>query len=267
MFIRAENKNIMLRVMLLTLMVLPLNACSYTQNKNKIMDASGIEISDPYENLNRKVTSFNTSVDNIFVNPTIRGYRAIAPKPARQGIRNFLRNLRTPINLANQLLQGNLEGAGKTTVRGIINTSLGLGGFIDVAGHEGIEYELEDFGQTLAVWGVPHGPYFVVPFIGPSSMRDYTGFFVDSVSDPVGWALTSNDQYALSIGKFGMDYLDVRESFYDILQDQQSTSIDYYAALRSIYYQNRRAMVHNNNPSAQQNDLPEIPDFDYEEDF
>ena len=215
---------------------------------------------DPLEQQNRRVMAFNRAVDKTIIHPVIKSYRTVAPQPVRTGVRNFLRNLRSPLTFSNQLLQGDLPGARDAFLRAAINTSVGVGGLFDVAGHEGIEYEPEDFGQTLAVWGVDHGPYLVVPFIGPSSLRDYAGYFVDSFADPLRWYLFNIDEEPLYYAKLGADYLDLRDSLMDTLSELERSSIDYYAAVRSTYYQHRAALVNDQNMSAHYA-MPMIPDY------
>ncbi len=246
-------------LILMLLSTLSLSACSGTQ-KGNIIDA-GNTIYDPYENMNRKVMAFNMAVDHTIINPIVVGYRTVTPKPARTGLRNFLRNLRTPINLINQVLQGDIKGSKDTILRAVINSTVGVGGIFDVAGYEGIEYEYEDFGQTLAKWGVGHGPYMVVPFIGASSLRDYGGFFADSLADPVRWYLFNVNEEHIYYSKFGLDYLDVRDALHDPLTDLEKSSFDYYAAVRSTYYQHRNALV-NDNSLSENRQIPDIPVFD-----
>lgn len=225
----------------LVLPALFLASCSH--NKEEMAFQSEALISDPYEEYNRRIFAFNQGFDNYFINPVVRGYRMVAPQPVRNSIRNALRNLNSPATFINQVLQGDLEGAGTVLVRASINSLLGLGGLIDLAAHEGIEYESEDFGQTLAVWGVPNGPYMVVPFIGPSSMRDYAGYFADGAMDPLRWYLFNIDEEAIYYAKFGVGYLDLRDSLMDVLIDLESSSIDHYASVRSTYYQQRQALI------------------------
>ncbi len=247
-------------LLLVALSTMVLTSCAST-NGNKIYD-NGVVINDPMEEANRQVMAFNQAVDKAVINPIITGYRAITPKPARSGIRNFLRNLKSPIILANQLLQGDIQGSRDALLRGIINTTIGIGGIFDVAGYEGIEYEAEDFGQTLAVWGVGYGPYMVLPFIGPSSLRDYGGYLADGFVDPVRLHLFKHDNELLYAGKFTADYLDLRDSLLDTLTEIEASSIDYYAAVRSTYYQHREALIHDRNSMAQSS----IPAFPYYED-
>ena len=237
-----------------------LSACSTTQHTQS--SYSPYEISDPFENSNRAVFAFNEAVDDAFIHPVVEGYRAVVPSPGRTGVRNFLRNLKSPMTFANQLLQGDIDGAGDVLLRASINTLAGFGGLVDMAGHGGIEYEQEDFGQTLGAWGVGHGPYLVVPFLGPSSARDYAGYFVDSFADPLRWYLFNIGHEEIYYAKLGADYVDLRESLLDVLEELEKSSIDYYAAVRSTYYQRRNALVKDNIDSATDADLPVIPDYD-----
>ena len=234
-----------------------LAACA-SDNQSSVM-AGNVEISDPFENTNRAVFSFNNAVDDAVIHPIAKGYNFVLPGPARTGIDNALKNLRSPVNFANQLLQGDFDGAGNVLVRASVNTLLGLGGLFDIAGYEGIEYEGEDFGQTLAVWGVDHGPYLVVPIIGPSSARDYVGFAVDSFADPLRWYLFNIDEKGIYYGKVGLEYLNLRASLVDVLEDLESSSIDYYAATRSAYYQRREALVKDQDGEFA---APASPDYD-----
>ncbi|MDH5722593.1 MAG: VacJ family lipoprotein [Alphaproteobacteria bacterium] len=219
-----------------------LTSCSHNGNGETAFNNESM-IYDPYEEYNRHIFAFNYKVDKYFTHPVIRGYRTVAPEAVRNSVRNALRNLNSPVTFFNQVLQGDIEGAGTVLVRASINSLLGFGGLIDLAAHEGIEYESEDFGQTLAVWGIPHGPYLVVPFIGPSSMRDYTGYFADGAMDPLRWYLFNIEEEHLYYTKSGIGYLDLRDSLMDVLLDLEASSIDYYASVRSTYYQQRQALT------------------------
>lgn len=234
------------------------SSCS-TRNAQPVM-AGDIEVQDPFESANRAVFSFNTAVDKAVIHPVAKGYKAAVPKPVRTGVDNVLRNLKSPVIFANQTLQGDVKGAGNVLVRAVVNTLIGIGGIFDVAGSEGIEYEQEDFGQTLATWGVGHGPYLVVPIIGPSSVRDYVGYAVDSFADPLRWYLFNTDREGIYYGKVGMEYLSLRVSLVDVLEDLEKSSIDYYAATRSAYYQRREALVNDQDPETVNSAA--IPDYD-----
>lgn len=220
-----------------------------------------IEVNDSYESYNRSVFAFNDAVSDAVVHPIVKGYRTVVPSPARTGVRNVLRTLKSPVTFGNQVLQGDMEGAGNVLKRTVINVLVGVGGLFDVAGYEGIEYEPEDFGQTLAVWGVDHGPYIVVPLLGPSSLRDYTGYFVDGFADPLRWYLFNIGEEGLYYTKIGMEYLDLRESLIDVLEELETSSVDYYAATRSIYYQRRQALIEDRARKGA-SAAPEFPDYD-----
>jgi phospholipid-binding lipoprotein MlaA len=214
-----------------------LAGCTTTQEQG--------EIADPFYGFNKAVFAFNDVADQAVMRPIAKGYRAAVPKPARTGLKNFLRNLRAPVNLANEVLQGDMRGAGNVLTRTTVNTLIGVGGIVDVAAMEGYPYDQEDFGQTLAVWGVDHGPYLVLPLLGPSSMRDGSGLLVDHFLDPLNWYFynvrPSNEGWAY--GRLVADGLVKREELLDVLDDLRRNSFDYYAAMRSAYVQRRDAMV------------------------
>lgn len=235
-----------------------LAACASTQTA--MNDGSEQEVYDPMEGMNRGVFAFNNAVDKAFLKPVAKGYRAVVPTPARNGLHNFLNNLRSPIVLANQLLQGDIEGAGNAFARAAINTTVGVGGLFDVAASEGIKDEPEDFGQTLAIWGVDNGPYLVIPLLGPSTLRDGTGMLVDSFADPLRIYLFNVDREWIHYTRVGLSVLDNRERLLDVLDDLEKNSFDYYAAMRSAYMQRREALVNDQDP--EQMSAPSIPDYD-----
>ncbi|HNQ92169.1 MAG TPA: VacJ family lipoprotein [Alphaproteobacteria bacterium] len=201
------------------------------------------EAYDPIEPVNRAVFKFNDVVDTAVLEPVAKGYRAAVPQPARTGVRNVLHNLKTPQIVANDVLQGDITAAGDTLTRFFANTLFGLGGLVDVAGMEGVKYREEDFGQTLGVWGAGHGPYLVLPLLGPSSVRDTAGLVVDTYSDPLRLWLDNTDRNGWYYGRVAVASIDKREDLLDVLSDIKKNSIDYYAALRSSYIQHRDAQV------------------------
>lgn len=221
--------------------------------------AGGEQIYDPFEGVNRSIMAVNEGIDKAVLEPVARGYRYVTPKPVRTGLRNFLHNLKSPIIMGNELLQGDFEGLANATGRLFINTLLGIGGVFDVADMGGIPYEPEDFGQTLAVWGVGNGPYIVIPLLGPSTLRDGTGLLVDSFVDPVRIYLFNTDREWLHYTRLGVGVVDQREEFLEIVDDLRANSFDYYAAVRSAYYQRRQALVSNMAPDAAS--TPDIPDY------
>ncbi len=219
------------------------------------------DIADPFQGFNKAVFAFNDAADQALIRPIAKGYRAVVPKPARNGLRNFLHNLRAPVNLVNEILQGDLDGAGTVLTRTAINTLIGLGGIVDVAAMEDIPYEQEDFGQTLAVWGVGHGPYLVLPILGPSSMRDGTGLVADMFLDPLNWYFYNvrPENEGWQYARLAAEGIARREELLEALDDLRSNSFDYYAALRSAYVQRRATMVRD--ADGGHNAVTSIPDY------
>ncbi len=217
------------------------------------------EISDPFESYNRVMFKFNTALDDYILAPIAKGYRYAVPKPVRTGVHNVLTQLNTPITLGNQLLQGDANGFARTATRFTINTFVGLGGIIDVAGSHGLKDQPEDFGQTLAVWGVGNGPYIVPPLFQPGSLRDQVGYLVDGYADPVRLYLSNTDQEEWYYARFAIATIDDRENLLDALADLRKNSIDYYAAIRSVTTQRRAALIADNDVEDNGTD---IPDYD-----
>lgn len=214
-------------------------------------------VNDPLEGINRGIFAFNDLVDRVLIEPVARVYLAIFPGFVRDGIQNFMRNLRSPIIVANQFLQGDVKGAGVATARFLINTTAGIGGLVDVASAQGLAYEPEDFGQTLAVWGFGDGFYLVLPIIGPSSLRDATGLAVDSFADPVRIVTDNADEEWIYYTRVAVEGLDTRSRLMKSIKDLRRNSLDYYAAVRSAYAQKRDALVRDQSESN-----TAIPDYD-----
>ncbi len=201
---------------------------------------------DPIEPFNRGAYAVHQAIDRTVLEPVARGYRAVMPNPVRRGVRNVLANLRAPVVLVNDVLQGEPRRAGDTLGRFVVNSTLGLGGLFDVAGTRmGVPGHTEDFGQTLAKWGVGEGPYLFIPVLGPSNPRDLTGFGVDIAANPFTWVGQGTTVDVLAGTRAGATVVDTRESLIETLDDVQRTSLDPYATLRSAYRQRRRAEVGN----------------------
>lgn len=194
---------------------------------------------DPWQGLNRKIFVFNDRLDEWVLEPVAKGWDFVAPKPVERSIGNFFGNLRFPVDLVNNLLQGKgVEGA-KTLGRFTINTLLGAGGFLDPASDLGLGPESEDFGQTLGVWGVPSGPYLVLPVLGPSSARDAPALAVDTAAAITpffidGWIL---------VGARVIDVVNTRARFLEAVSEAKAASLDYYTFVRNAYVQRRQAQV------------------------
>lgn len=217
------------------------------------------EANDPVQPLNEAIFEFNMAVDRAILRPVAQAYEFLLPDLVRDGVRNFVRHLKTPVILANDLMQGDIDRAGETMGRFIFNTVAGFGGVFDLAGEAGIEYHQEDFGQTLAVWGVDEGPYLMLPFIGPSSGRDAIGIIVDAGLDPLRWwGYNSSDFVVEHNGmiRTGAEAIDTRSRNYKQLEDLEETSLDFYATVRSLYRQQRESLIRNGSPD--EDALPNI---------
>ena len=203
-------------------------------------------INDPYETLNRVTFSFNSIFDKTIVRPAALVYRGVVPGFMRNRITYSLGNLSMPVTAVNNLLQGELRKAGVASSRFIINSTIGILGIFDPASSMGLKTDNEDFGQTLAVWGVPSGPYIVLPFLGPSSPRDFTGILSTSLLDPMYQVGSSSNQSAFRSYRMGVGVVDFRSQNIEIFDDLQNNSLDYYAAVRSFYNQSRESQSANN---------------------
>lgn len=212
---------------------------------------------DPAEPFNRATTKLNRGLEIVVFKPVATLYRAILPRFVRNAVSNFVRNIDTPVVLVNDMLQGQPKRAGVTLGRFLVNSTAGVGGLIDVGEKVGLPYHMEDFGQTLAVWGFPEGPYLVLPLLGPSNTRDGIGFAVDAVSDPLFWIVRIKDLNGVRFGRPSLEAVDKYATHLDLINDLRRNSIDYYAALRSAYRQNRNDEIRNGAP-------PPLDEFDYD---
>ncbi len=200
---------------------------------------------DPFEPTNRVIFDINQTVDQAVLLPLAKGYRFIVPKWIRTGIYNFTLNLRQPVYFMNALLQGEPGQAGAITKRFLTNTFIGFFGTIDVAGAKQMPMYDNDFGQTLGVWGVPSGPYVMLPILGPSTARDAVGYGVDTVAAPINLA-TNSVWPGLIYSRTAIEGIDARERSLEFLDSLKKGSTDYYATLRSMYQQNRQKKINDN---------------------
>ncbi|MCB2101071.1 MAG: VacJ family lipoprotein [Rhodobacterales bacterium] len=223
--------------------------------------AQDTDANDPLEPINRVFFQFNEAVQTILLRPVATFYTAFIPPPIRDVVGSVLENLNEPVYFVNNLLQGDTKRAGITLERFVINSTFGLGGTWDAAATHGLEVQEEDFGQTLAVWGMGEGFYLVLPLFGPSNPRDAVGkLVVDRYFDPLGLYLSNTDRDAESWSRTAVSGVHEYAGVMDELDQIRKTSIDYYAALRSMYRQKRESEISNGAPS----DLPPIPDLSYE---
>jgi len=214
------------------------------------------EANDPAEDFNRTMFDVNLWVDRNLIKPLAEGYRDITPSQFREATHNFYSNVRSPVTFANDLLQGETGRAAETLMRLVVNSVAGMGGFFDVAGEMGLKRHVEDFGQTLAVWGMPEGPYLMLPLMGPSNVRDLSGRIVDRVFNPLFWVGVEYNPDALDYygnSETVIDGLNERVEVLDVLDEVERTSIDFYSAIRSLYRQRREDEILN---SRTREDLP-----------
>lgn len=211
---------------------------------------SGYYENDPLELPNRFVFAFNEMLDFAVFRPVAVTYRFLVPEPVRDSVRNFLRNLSTPVVLANDLLQGEFGRAETTATRFAINSTAGLLGLFDVAEDMGYVYHDEDFGQTLAVYGMGEVVYLVLPVFGPSSVRDGIGLVVDRFLDPLTYVAENNDAEDWLLVRSAVRGIDFRHRNIETLDDLKRDSIDYYARIRSLYRQTRANEINNGVPAA-----------------
>jgi len=199
----------------------------------------GAPVPDPLERMNRHVFRFNDRVDQWVLVPVTNAYQFVVPSPVRMTVRRFFRNLKSPIYFANNLLQLRFCDAAETLGRFVMNTTTGIGGLFDPASEVGWGAHPADFGQTLGVYGVASGPYLVIPLLGPTTLRDGTGDLVDRAFDPLTYLFGMGN--LLLIG--GSSGFVTREENAKALAALRSSSVDYYAALRSAYTQNRESRI------------------------
>ncbi len=245
-----------IKVFLLVLFLIFSNQAVLAEESDKVTTSSvdfetsnyEDEVYDPLESFNRAIFKFNNVADRIILEPVAKGYKKL-PNPVQSGISNFLSNLRTPLVIANQLLQGQGKNAAESTGRFVVNTTAGVLGIIDVAEKIGLEETEEDFGQTLATWGVGDGFYIVLPIFGPSNIRDTAGMVMTYVADPINaYAISEGEAWIIPL-RTATNAVDQRSKIIDEVNALRDNSVDYYAAVRSSYYQNRKASILNTNDS------------------
>jgi len=246
------------RVLFLLIFSFALSACASAPNAEPSAESAAADGSrrsatqaestgDPLEPFNRAVYQFNDAFDTYLLAPVARGYRWLLPRVIRDRVSSFFSNLREPMNVMNDLLQGKPYDALTDTGRLLANSTIGILGLWDVATPLGLPKHDEDFGQTLAVWGVPDGPYLVLPFLGPSNFRDGPAKIVDWYSLPQTYAARSAVTWTL----LGVEFVDTRAQLLDATDIlEQAAGADPYAFLREAYRQRRRSLVYDGHPPA-----------------
>ena len=199
---------------------------------------------DPYEHFNRSIFDFNETVDKAVLKPVAQGYAKVVPAPVSHSISNFFSNIDDVWVAVNQLLQLKPKRALEDVTRVVFNTTFGVLGLFDVSTSFGLPKHREDFGQTLGTWGLKSGPYLVLPFFGPSSVRDGAGFVVDWYGHPLAYVTPDKDRWALII----LRYIDLRADLLPAERILDEAVLDRYVFLRESYLQSRQSLVHDGNP-------------------
>lgn len=207
------------------------------------------EIHDPFEGVNRAIFWFNDKLDVYFLEPVARGYDKVLPDAARRGVENFFDNYNTPQYLFNDILQGKVDQFGNHLGRFMVNTSLGLGGFIDVGEKMGWEKHYEDLGTSLGYYGVNAGPYMMLPLLGPSTARETLSYVVDGAMDPLAivtysGALTDTEELVAGAIIYGVRAVDTRAGLLEAVETGKESSLDYYLFVQASYYQYRRNLIY-----------------------
>ena len=213
--------------------ILILAGCATTGERNP---------ADPFEPANRKVFAFNEGVDRYTLKPTAKAYVKVVPKPVRTTVTNFFTNLGYPITIVNQLLQGKLKAAGQDTLRFAMNTTLGIGGLFDPASDANLPRHDEDFGQTLGKWGVPAGPYVMLPLLGPSQLRDVPSHVVNRFLEPFYWYDYGAERWI----SLGLSLVDMRARLLP-LEATLARTYDRYGFIRDAFIQRRLYQVFDGN--------------------
>ena len=222
------------------LFIISLNfTCITNSYSNEIVYETGIsydEIYDPIEPINRAVLNFNFFIDDIAIRPIVKTYKFIAPEPIEKGVSNFFSNLKEPIRTVSFMFQGEIYKSFNSIGRFTFNTLTSLGTF-DLASKVGMEKNETDFGITLAKGGVSSGPYLVIPIIGPSNLRDFSGDVIEYIVDPISNNVPNREYIAIGNG------LNERVEVDEQLDKVRDSSSDRYEMIKSVYYQNRNAQL------------------------
>ena len=232
---------VLLRISLLTFFAIAmagLPGCA-SAPKDAAARAEFEKDNDPIEPFNRAMFAFNKQMDGMFLRPAAVVYKSVLPKPVQNGVHNFLSNLRGPVVLANDVLQWEMDRAGNTAGRFVINTTVGILGIWDAAAYMGIEGHSEDFGQTFGTWGIGEGFYIVLPFLGPSNPRDTVGLVTEYFADPVNMWIRNGDYPEMILVRALVTGVDFRARNLQTIDELERTSLDYYVAVRSLYRQRR----------------------------
>ena len=225
-----------------------LSGCASTNNNEEsISFSSDDRPNDPFENWNRAMFRIDQGLTDIVFRPTTMIYDAIIFNNGRKGVTNVLRNFKSPITLANNIMQADIKSAGNTTTRFIINSTLGIVGVFDIADKFGFPYQAADLGQTLGRWGIGSGPYLYFPILGPTTSRDFVGLAVDNYTfEVMAWVARADNPNWWGLSYGGLVTMDLKARTQSLVDELGTSSLDFYAAVRSAYMQNRRQLINQN---------------------
>ncbi|MEN8196805.1 MAG: VacJ family lipoprotein [Pseudomonadota bacterium] len=251
------------RTVTVVLAVAWLAACAEVP-KDPVARAEYDKRNDPLEPANRWVFRQNIAIDKAIARPLARGWKKYVPRLTRDNVKNFIDNFSSPVTFINDILQGESGRAAETFVRFWFNTVAGFGGLFDAAGELGLKRHEEDFGQTLAVWGLPDGPYLMILLLGPHSTRHLAGKVTDSQANPFSYLVADGGfvASAVLVGGNVLYFIDFRARALGTLEELEKSSLDFYASVRSLYRQNRKSEILNGKVT----DLPVPGDDDEDED-
>jgi phospholipid-binding lipoprotein MlaA len=245
------------RGVLAGLAALALGGCATVPAPAPSASAAAPARHDPFERTNRGLFAFGRALDRALVRPIVEAYRAVLPRPVRHAVHNVVQNLDEPVVFANDLLQLHPAAAGRTAVRFAANSTVGVAGVFDAAATAGLPHHDNGFGSTLGRYGVGPGPYFYLPLLGPTTLRDAVGEGVDFGLDPFTWSRFGNAQ-TFDVARTGLSLLDERVEADKDLKTLEATAADPYATLRSVYFQSRRADIEG--ADAALDELPPLPE-------
>lgn len=252
-----RNKFKLAGIALTATLSLGLSGCATTTGNN-----AGSDSRDPLETWNRDFQSFNDTVDKNVVKPVAKGYQWAIPNFVNSGISNFFSNVGDIGVTINDLLQFKVQQGGSDGIRFLANSTIGLAGLFDVATPMGLPKHNEDFAQTLGAWGVPTGPYFIIPFLGPSTPRGLTGLVADAALNPISYIGLDLIRYGLS----GLKLIDVRADHLSTSKIADEAALDRYEFIRNAYLQRRNYLVYDGNPPLNEDEFFDEEEFMMDED-
>ena len=238
--------------------------CSFVVLSGCATSTENGEKTSALESYNHAMFKFNHAVEKGVIRPVAKGYRVVTNEYVRQRVTNFFDNLEEPVSMANHMLQGEFHESGENFARFVINTTLGGLGLYDVAAKAGLDKNPTGFDKTMATWGVPDGPYVILPILGPSTPRAATGWVADGYSAPAYWVAqgsADDDADLIYLGVSSLKYLNKYAENIKVIESLEEGSVDYYEAMKSAYLQNRAKINAGGKKAVEQ-----TPDYDFDMD-